>query len=189
MKCKSVLIATILATVLAVSLIGIEEGRAERPDGAKYSDYYLYNFDVKAASPDVPDTIDTPTGSNSKLFTFTAPADYSSLNGWYLIEYTSIDTAGASTDMDTTNDTVEVSIFTSAGDGSPYKEIYNAKHDDFHVTSAVVNGDYVEFDLSDSTLWEQVYFMVEIWCMDSTAALADSSLGCQYKITTEMYAK
>ena len=170
------------AVLVALCLSLTPDTEAGAPGGQTQAEHYLYNFEVKDASADVPDSI-------TDLFRSDLPKDYASIYGYWWIEYTSIDTAGASTDMDTTEDTINVTIYSGDADGTPYHQVYKAGTDDIHVTAALVNNDYHWFNISDSSLAEAIWWTFDVMCLDSTAALADSSLGCQYKLGFKIFAK
>jgi hypothetical protein len=187
---RALAIIGLLVAVLLVIMANPQPGQtSERPLGQQSQQYYLLDFDVTTGNDGV-DTTTTPTGSNSKLFLFDAVKNYANLWCYYLVEYTSLDTAGASTDMDTTVDTVAIDLFTSEYDGAPYKQIYTVKVANIHTTANVANTDYGYITtLSDSLLMDNVYARLRTWIADSTAALADSSLGAQYKVTLKWWAK
>jgi hypothetical protein len=186
---KRTFVIAAVTLLAAFTVMMIDDGTAgEKPEGTTYYNYYVNDFDVSTGLDGV-DTVTAPTGSSTKLFKFGGPGDYSSLFGYIMFEYTYLDTAGASTDMDTSKDTVAYDFFTSDGDGTPYKLIYTAKEAVMHYGAAVVNDDYNAFDLSDSTLWSDVYVRLRYWVADSTAALADSSYGAGIKATVKFFAK
>ena len=179
---KRFLIFIGLAMVLALCLSITPDVDAGAPGGQTQQANYVFEFDVHAASADVPDSV-------ANRFRCDLPTDYSSIYGYWWVEYKSIDTAATTTDMDTTEDTVNLTMYSGDADGTPYRTIYKLGVDDIHVTAALVNTDYNWFNVTDSSLAEAIWITVEAMCLDSTAALADSSLGCEYKFGIKFFGK
>lgn len=177
MKSKLILALAALALVASTAL------GAERQRGFKYSstNTWEYNLDDSTATP-TPDTI-------AKVFNFNEVKNYGTVTGWFLVEYTNLDTTGAGAVADTAKDTVWVDWYTASESGTPSKLLSTTKVANIHVTASVAAGDYVPIVLSDSVLWDNVYARLRTQIWDSTAAKVAAGVGVTYKMTTELYAK
>ena len=187
---KRIYIVIGLTLVLALSVIMIDDARtAERPKGSKISGYILHTTTVDSTSEVQRDTTTTPSGSNTYLAYFTDVDDYTTVQGWFVSEYVTVDTGTGGVAVDTTKDTVITRMYTADESGTPYKLIWTDTSVAFHVSASVVNADYNSFDVSDSTLWDVVYIEVITSLQDSVFTKARLVAGLDWKTSWKLYAK
>lgn len=181
---------TVVVVAFASVVMTPDIGMADRPSPSKQqqSFYWSDTLDDSTAAG-APDTNSTPRNSSDKLMNFTDADRYGTVHGWYVLEYTGVDTGASGVLADTANDTVDVQFFTSNEDGTPNKLIYTNKVAVIHGTAGVLNADYVGFTLSDSVLWDNTYLRVISQCWDSTAAKVRINAAIHYKVTVKQYGK
>lgn len=185
---KKLLVLLVAGVALAFAMTMQTPSAAEKPKGTQYSASYSWDYllDDSTAAP-APETLSTIAGGASKIFNFSALADYNSLYGYFVIYYDNLDTTTAGAVGDTAKDTVTTNIYTAEYDGAPYKLIYTNKDGIFHSTAA--NADYVWFNLSDSTLADKVYFEFITKVLDSTGAKVKQAVSIDYTASVRMWAK
>lgn len=187
---KRTIVVAGLTLIMALTLIMIDGGEAaEKPKGSKISGYLLHTTTVDSTSAVQRDTTTTPTGSNTKLAYFTDVDDYTTVQGWFVSEYVTVDTGTGGVDVDTAKDTVITRMYTADASGTPYKLIWTDTSVAFHVTASVVNGDYNSFDVSDSTLWDVVYVEIITSLQDSVFTKARLAADIHWKTSWKLYAK
>ena len=189
---KRTFLIAFVTLAMAVPLVMYNDAiSGEKPQGSRISGSITHTSTVDSTSAVQRDTTSTPSGSSTKLGWFTDVYNYGTVEGWYLIEYTSIDSGPAAANIaDTTKDTAIVLIYTADADGTPYKEVWRDTIAVFHVTASVANTDYVAFDVSDSTLWDVLYFQVITSLKDSTYVKARTpTADIQWKTSWRVYGK
>ena len=190
---KRTIFLVTLTLLLAFAAIMIDNASAERPRGIQSSNYFKWTEAIDSTVFRQVDSNTTPTGSSSKLGWFSGVQDYSTVHGYFVLEYTAIDTgADGTADLpDTTLDSVTVIGYTSATGGTPWKVVYLDTLEDIHVTASVVNGDYVAFDFSDSTLYDAVYWEIRTIVNDTNKSIPriDATSGYDWKMSWKYYAK
>lgn len=183
---KRNLLTMIVAALLIVAM-SADFAQAQRPIGQEYKRTYAFEYVLDDSTATAPDTARYWTGTSSPIFWFDQIGNYGSLYGYLAVEYETLDTTAAGAVADTTKDTVYVDIYTSESDKSPYKLVATYAFTAIH--SALVNGDYTWFNLSDSVLADAVYANVRTIIMDSTAAKVAASVGVNYKVHAGFWAK
>ncbi len=186
---RSVFVA-ILTLVLAFGAIMVDQAATSvRPRGTQIQGSVNTVSTVDSTSALQTDTTQTPSGSATKLAFFTVARDYGSVSGWFASEYRSIDTGTGGVDVDTTKDTVITRIYTSDVSGTPSKLIWTDTSVAFHVSGSVVNADYNLFDISDSTLLDNIYIEYITLLQDSVYTKARLVAGINWKHTWKVYGK
>ena len=175
----------ILLTGLALALMYSDDIAAEKPDGMQYSQFKTFVQVVDSTAAVQYDSVDVDSGMGR----FTGIPNYSSLDGYFVLEYTDVDTGTGGVYCDTTKDTVVVQFITYAQGGTPNKVVYTDTVTAIHVTASVVNTDYQTFDLSDSTLFDYIVPRVIAILQDSVYTKARLAAAIDYKFTWKFYAK
>ena len=155
---------------------------AEKPKGTRYSSTYSFSQVVDS-------TVAVQRDTFTNVGKFTGIDDYGNLEGYWVIEYTSVDTGAGGVYVDTTKDSLFISLITYGEGGTPSKVIYTDTSLNYHVSASVVNGDYVIFDVSDSTLLDYVSFQIISTLQDSTYIQAAAEAAINYRFTYKLYAK
>lgn len=182
-------LAVVVLAAVAAQFGAPEIAVAEKPTPSVQQATWNFTVTVDSTDAYVCDTLTTPTGSSNKLFTFSDAKNYSTLHGWYVFEYTAVDTGTGGVDVDTSKDTLWMRFYTSDVSGTPSKLLYSNKVTAVHATAGVVNADYLAFDLTDSTTWDQVYAEIIYGLADSTYTKARLAAGIDYKLTLKYYGK
>lgn len=176
----------IVAIVLAFAstmMVNDDANARDRARGYPYRSTYNFTLGIDTTAAY---NQDTTTG----VFNFNEVVNYGSLNGYIAFEYTAIDTGTAAADIpDTTKDTIICILKTAAEGGTPSKEIWRDTLAAFHVTDSVANTDYVAFNVSDSALWDKVYFDFVAIVADSDYSVARQGAQLHYRATVAMFAK
>lgn len=180
----------ILTLVLAFGAIMIDQAASSvRPRGTQIQGSVRTTTTVDSTSAVQRDTTTTPSGSATKLAFFTVARDYSTVTGWFVSEYQSVDTGASGVDVDTAKDTVITRIYTSDVSGTPSKLVWTDTSVAFHVTASVVNADYGFFDVGDSALLDNIYFEVITSLQDSVYTKARLEAAIAWKHSWKVYGK
>lgn len=189
---KRTLFVAAITLLLAFGAIMVDQSMsAEKPKGSDIKNSVTSTSTIDSTVAVQRDTTSTPSGSATKLMWFTDVQHYGTISGWLLSEYTALDSGAAAADIpDTAKDTVINVLFTCDADGTPYKEIWRDTSVNFHTTANVANGDYVEFNVSDSTQWSNLYLQIITSIQDSTYVKARTPTAeIKWKHSWHVYAK
>lgn len=178
MKLKHALFLVVFATIAAVGLIATDEGWSE---GRQVPSYFLSTSTIDSTSAVQRDTSTAPSGSSSKIGWTRLPQDFTSISGYVWSEYTTLDTGTGGAVPDTTQDTVIHVLYTADASGTPYKEVWRDTAVAFHTTANVSNDDYADFNVSDSGLYDVLYWNLITSIQDSTYTKARLEADVHWK--------
>lgn len=163
----------LMVVVFASMLIGECALSAEKPKGQKMSSHSTFDYTISATA--------TKRDTSNAMWKMSSLEDFSSLHGRVYGGYYSDGLAGAGGTIDTSKDTIYLSILTNSASG--WFNDTTIWVDTIVPVDSVFQ--VVEFDISDSGYYEFVYLYV-ITNVNDAAPVGSTAT---YQVYYELYAK
>lgn len=144
---------------------------------------------AEAATLNVKDTVGDPTGAGYKPARIDWVKHYSNVVGAVTFEFTKDTGTAAADTIDTSKDTCVFNIWTADETFAVKRKVYTSSKFLPIATITSDTGAVVTFNLSDSLLYSNIWFVFESWVGDSDATMATAGKGISYQAEVYLWGR